>query len=181
MKKILYLNGDCKIKRPNFCKRCGKNSVFHFHSKYRRKKLLSKSSWLTDFFVFRFRCKVCKKVVPAYQECYVPNRQATPATEGISMLNDFDLLKDFFSLRTLTRWRTRLKFLAITFQSPIFKIILFRFPNTSINTKCHLVFNSLLELYKLHMPTNALESLTFQLGHLQYLARGNISHHKRCL
>ena len=181
MSNIFYSNGNCNILRPTFCKKCGKISVFHFHSKYRRKKLLSMSEWLSDFFIFRFRCKLCRHVVPAYQNGYIPSRQANPKTEGSALSKDRIFLSDFFSQRTLTRWRTRLKALANRFQGEIFRAFFFAFPSASPDSKSSRVFDSLLTLFNQHHPSKGLVFLVFQLSHLAYLARGDISHHKKCL
>ena len=181
MSNISYSNRDCNILRPTFCKKCGKASIFHFHSKYPRKKFLSMSKWLSDFFIFRFRCKLCRHVVPAYQNGYIPSRQANPKTEGSALSKDRAFLLDFFSLRTLTRWRTRLKALANRFQGEIFRAFFFAFPSSSPDSKSSSVFNSLLVLFKQYFPSNSLGLLVFQLSHLAYLARGDISHHKKCL
>ena len=178
---ISYSNRNCNILRPTFCKKCGKASIFHFHSKYRRKKFLSMSEWLSDFFIFRFRCKLCRHVVPAYQNGYIPSRQANPETEGSALSEARAFLLDFFSQRTLTRWRTRLKALAVLFQGEIFRAFFFAFPSASPNSKSSSVFDSLLGQFNQHLLSKGLGFLVFQLSHLAYLARGDISHHKKCL
>ena len=181
MSNISYSNDNCKVVRPTFCKKCGENSVFHFHSKYRRTKFLSMSEWLSDFFIFRFRCKLCRHVVPVYQNGYIPSRQANPKTEGSAFSDDHAFLLDYFSQRTLTRWRTRLKALALRFQGEIYRTVFFAFPDASPDSKISSVFDSLLMHFNQQYLSEGLRFLVFQLSHLAYLARGDICHHKNCL
>jgi len=170
MINILYFPLKSKILRPCFCKRCKKHNSFHHHSKYYRKKLFSKTGWLTNIFIFRFRCKYCKSIVSVFPQDYVLYRQAVPSVESMAHSTYSDIVKDAFSPRTLTRWRTRLRVLAETFSSKVHRIIFFKFPDTDTRSEHSTVFDNLSQLLKQHYKANSLEILVHLLGTL------NLSH-----
>lgn len=114
---MMVLNGCPKEWRPTICQHCAAEVGFHRHGHYSR--MLYTLEEVLEIFIFRFRCKSCKKtfsLLPAFVERYqsvavdVKEQVISELDRGTPLrvvAEQLDLPTESYSEKSLWRWKKK--------------------------------------------------------------------------